>query len=493
MLPSRVLTVAGSERGHTHRTFPDGFCHVIEFKPQGIEDNRVRGFQELDREWQEIVARQAAMAFVKSFGQGKRAAPGSLPSCRCRVSSRWHRHQAVQALWIKNSDAETRDRKLSATVAALVGIGPKDELEGMIAAQLIAAHDATMECYRRAMIGEQSFEGRRENLTQANKLSRTYAALIDALNRHRGKGQQTVRVEHVHVHSGGQAIVGMVERRGEGLSRNQRNNPMQLPMHRASKCRARTRIGQPCQAPATPNGRCRMHGGKSPGAPKGNKNAFKHGRYTAETKSPCEDYGRVGMNPPAPARPIDTHLRMVDLRPAARASHRGRDARRRSFRDRGRTAAGPNQQSETQGEMLAMNGTKLTLPAEAGGTEITRFNALRHGVLSRYTVLPWEDAEEYSTLVAALAAEHAPQGPTEEHLVEELAGILWRKRRLRLAEAATHHRGLEDTLSPFRGTKEAALDAKGEQTCPVWLRPQLHDRCRACCHYRRRGNASAHL
>ena len=31
-----------------------------------------------------------------------------------------------------------------------------------------------------------------------------------------------------------------------------------------------------------PNGRCRMHGGKSPGAPKGNKNALKDGRYTAE-------------------------------------------------------------------------------------------------------------------------------------------------------------------------------------------------------------------
>jgi hypothetical protein len=31
-----------------------------------------------------------------------------------------------------------------------------------------------------------------------------------------------------------------------------------------------------------PNGRCRMHGGRSPGAPKGNKNALKNGRYTAE-------------------------------------------------------------------------------------------------------------------------------------------------------------------------------------------------------------------
>jgi hypothetical protein len=99
-----------------------------------------------------------------------------------------------------------------------------------------------------------------------------------------------------------------------------------------------------------------------------------------------------------------------------------------------------------------MNDPQSTLPAETGGTATTRFNALRHGVLSRYTVLPWEDADEYHALVAALVPEHAPQGPTEEHLVEELAGILWRKRRLRLAEAAAHHRGLEDTVKGFCAT-----------------------------------------
>ena len=58
-----------------------------------------------------------------------------------------------------------------------------------------------------------------------------------------------------------------------------------------------------------------------------------------------------------------------------------------------------------------MNETKSTLPAKIGGTEITRFNALRHGVLSRYTVLPWEDAAEYRDLVASLVAEHAPGRP----------------------------------------------------------------------------------
>jgi hypothetical protein len=91
------------------------------------------------------------------------------------------------------------------------GGNPRDELEGMIAAQMIACHDASMECYRRAMISDQMPQGRQENLSQANKLSRTCVTLLETLDRHRGKGQQKVTVEHVHVHHGGQAIVGNVE------------------------------------------------------------------------------------------------------------------------------------------------------------------------------------------------------------------------------------------------------------------------------------------
>jgi hypothetical protein len=104
-----------------------------------------------------------------------------------------------------------------------------------------------------------------------------------------------------------------------------------------------------------------------------------------------------------------------------------------------------------------MSETKPSMPPESAGTEITRFNALRHGVLSRYTVLPWEDADEYRALLEALAVEHAPPGPTEEHLVEELAGIVWRKRRFRLAELAAYRRGLGDTLPHWRETAKAAL------------------------------------
>lgn len=62
----------------------------------------------------------------------------------------------------------------------------KDELEGLMAAQLVVADNAAMECCRRAMIGEQT-ESYRES-AQVNKLSRTFATLLEAPNRHRGKG-----------------------------------------------------------------------------------------------------------------------------------------------------------------------------------------------------------------------------------------------------------------------------------------------------------------
>jgi hypothetical protein len=124
--------------------------------------------------------------------------------------------EVINTLWTKHLDDDEANKLRTAAVEALIGIKPQDEIEGMLAAQIIACHNASMECYRRAMIGEQTFEGRRENLNQANKLSRTYAALLEALNRHRGKGAQKVTVEHVHIHEGGQAIVGNVESPGGG-------------------------------------------------------------------------------------------------------------------------------------------------------------------------------------------------------------------------------------------------------------------------------------
>jgi hypothetical protein len=157
--------------------------------------------------------------------------PGKLKRIGGSRSDIWNNlivGQVVQTLWTKNSDPEEQQRQYEGTISALMAISPQDEIEGMIATQLIASHNASMECFRRAMIGEQTFEGRRENLNQANKLSRTYSALLEALNRHRGKGQQKVTVEHIHVHQGGQAIVGNVQSQGGGLTSKAEEQPHAL-------------------------------------------------------------------------------------------------------------------------------------------------------------------------------------------------------------------------------------------------------------------------
>lgn len=98
----------------------------------------------------------------------------------------------------------------------LAGINPKDQIEGMLAVQMIATHHATMDCFR--IVAQ---NGHIDIINQmsscANKLSRTFMMQMEALNRYRGKGQQKMTVEHVHINSGGQAIIGNVTKNAPSL------------------------------------------------------------------------------------------------------------------------------------------------------------------------------------------------------------------------------------------------------------------------------------
>ncbi len=74
-------------------------------------------------------------------------------------------------------------------------------------------------------------------------------------------------------------------------------------IRRAPRCEALTRVGTPCQCPAVRGRtRCRLHGGLSPGAPRGDRNgSFKDGAWTAEAieerrwlRSLVKQFGKVG-------------------------------------------------------------------------------------------------------------------------------------------------------------------------------------------------------
>jgi hypothetical protein len=56
-----------------------------------------------------------------------------------------------------------------------------------------------------------------------------------------------------------------------------------------------------------------------------------------------------------------------------------------------------------------MTGMPASPESKTKGYAVTRFNALKHGVLSHDTVLPWENESEYGALFDALVSEHRPQ------------------------------------------------------------------------------------
>ena len=54
-------------------------------------------------------------------------------------------------------------------------------------------------------------------LSQANKLMRSFALHVETYERLKRGGQQRIKVDHVHVHEGGQAIVGNIKHSTKGV------------------------------------------------------------------------------------------------------------------------------------------------------------------------------------------------------------------------------------------------------------------------------------
>jgi hypothetical protein len=98
--------------------------------------------------------------------------------------------ETAQALCVAASAVPVRSFPLAD--AAFIDGGPRDVLEGMMAAQLFATHAATMACHRRAMDGRSSFDRRVEDLSQANRFSRTFGVLLTELRRYRRARQRRI-------------------------------------------------------------------------------------------------------------------------------------------------------------------------------------------------------------------------------------------------------------------------------------------------------------
>src|SRR5262252_4833538 len=120
---------------------------------------------------------------------------------------------------VNTGDKKNAGEVGSAVVSGVMDLKPRDPIEGMLASQIVVAHEAALDLYRRAWSQPpEYFEARCRYLQMADRAQRTVAMLTERLDRHRRAGQQSITVKHVTVNADN-AVVGNIERSPGGSAR----------------------------------------------------------------------------------------------------------------------------------------------------------------------------------------------------------------------------------------------------------------------------------
>jgi hypothetical protein len=101
---------------------------------------------------------------------------------------------------------------INAALAMIEAAAPKDEIEAALAVQMACTHTAAMAILAKLDVAFPTEQRVASFGSAAARLMRAYATQVEILRRLRNGGQQFVRVEHVHVNDGGQAVVGNVKK-----------------------------------------------------------------------------------------------------------------------------------------------------------------------------------------------------------------------------------------------------------------------------------------
>jgi len=105
-------------------------------------------------------------------------------------------------------DGPLSEVSMNAALAMIEAAAPQNEIEGGLAVEMACTHCAAMfvlsrvhSCTQRSVSAYSA---------AAAKLLRAYTMQVEALRRLRSGGAQHVRVEHVHIHDQGKALIGPV-------------------------------------------------------------------------------------------------------------------------------------------------------------------------------------------------------------------------------------------------------------------------------------------
>ena len=95
--------------------------------------------------------------------------------------------------------------------------------------------------------------------------------------------------------------------------------------------------------------------------------------------------------------------------------------------------------SEKQLRANRANAKRSTGPKSVTGKTLSRMNACKHGLTAESIVIGDEDPRAFDLLRAQLEADHNPRPGIERELVERMAVIMWRIRRVPVFEAANRN------------------------------------------------------
>ena len=123
------------------------------------------------------------------------------------VADRMTHQMASAMVWPKPKD-ETE--LLIKAITALAEYAPQNAIEASLAAQMTATGEAALMFLNHATLPDQPSEMVDRGVARATRLMRLHLEQIEAMQKLKGAAQQKVTVEHVHVHQGGQAIVGVI-------------------------------------------------------------------------------------------------------------------------------------------------------------------------------------------------------------------------------------------------------------------------------------------
>jgi hypothetical protein len=106
-------------------------------------------------------------------------------------------------------DDVLEEATLNAAIAVVASLKPQSELEALIAVQVVATGFTGLKFLKHSQRHlDEAFIGVYGGY--ATRLLRLQLELIQTLDRHRRGNKQTVEVRHVHIHSGAQGVVGIV-------------------------------------------------------------------------------------------------------------------------------------------------------------------------------------------------------------------------------------------------------------------------------------------